>query len=322
MKAITHNRYGGPDVLKLEVVDMPVVSDGKVLVRVLAASLNPADWHFMSGTPYLIRLQAGLRTPKRSIQGIDFAGRVEAVGKDVTQFQSGDEVFGGSGGSFAEYICVSENSIVKKPANVTFEHAAAVPIAAMTALQGLRDKGRLQPGQKVLINGAAGGVGTFAVQIAKALGAEVTGVCSTRNVEMVRSLGSDHVIDYKLEDFAAGNSRYDLLIDNVGNRSLRTCRSVLSPKGIYVVVGGPKNGNWVGPITHLAKAIFAFMFVSQRAVPFIAKQTKADLLVLKELLELGKIRSVIDRRFDLKDTADAFRYLELGHTQGKIIITP
>ncbi len=322
MKAITYHRYGSADVLQLADVEKPVVEDGKVLVRVIAASLNPADLHFVNGTPYLVRLMSGLRKPKRIIPGIDFGGRVEAVGSGVTQFQPGDEVFGGSGGCFAEYVRVSAKSIVKKPANITFEQAAAVPIAAISALQGLRDKGRLQPEQSVLINGAAGGVGTFAVQIAKSLGAEVTGVCSTRNVELVRSLGADHVIDYTKQDFADGEKRFDVMLDMVGNHSLRLNRRVLKAKGTYVPVGGPLNGLWLGPIFDMIKLIVMFKFVSQRATPFIAKQTNADLVVLQGLLESGKVTPVIDRRYELKDTADALRYLEQGHAQGKVIIIP
>jgi len=321
MKAIVYDKYGSPDVLRLQEIDKPVANDDDVLVRVRAAGTNPLDWHFMRGTPYVMRMMSGLFTPKAKRLGVDLAGQVEAVGKNVTQFQSGDEVFGAGGGAFAEYVCVSEDSLVLKPGNLTFEQAAAVPIAAFTALQGLRDKGRIEPGQKVLINGASGGVGTFAVQIAKSFGAEVTGVCSTRNVEMVRSIGADQVIDYTHEDFTRCGRRCDLMLDNVGNRSLSECRRVLASNGTYVGVGGPNGGRWLGAVAHLLKLLVLSRFVSQKVVMFIAQTNKEDLLILKELLEAGKVTPAIDRIYKLSEVPEALGYLEEGHAQGKVVIT-
>ncbi|MEE9297843.1 MAG: NAD(P)-dependent alcohol dehydrogenase [Acidimicrobiia bacterium] len=321
MKAIVQYRYGAPDhVLELQDVDKPAVKDDEVLVRVHAASVNPADWHLMTGRPYLIRLQAGLLKPKRNIPGTDVAGLVEAVGRNVMQFQPGDEVFGGCSGAYAEYVCASEDRVVLKPANLTFEQAAAVPIAAITALQGLRDKGQIQPGHRVLINGASGGVGTFAVQIAKSFGAEVTGLCSTRNVDMVRSIGADRVIDYTQEDFTQKGQRYDLMLDAVGNRSLLDCRRVLNPKGVYVSVGA-KMGDWIGPLTHVFKVLLGSLVGSQKMVPMLAKTTKQDLVVLQELLEAGDVTPVIDRRYELSEVAEALRYQGEGHAKGKTVIT-
>ncbi len=322
MRAISRDTYGSPDVLELREADKPDVADDEVLVRVSAASVNPADWYTLTGTPYLARAQMGLMGPKQRILGTDFAGTVEAVGADVTQFRPGDEVFGGKNGAFAEYVCVRQDrAVVPKPANVTFEEAASVPVAALTALQGLRDKGRLQPGQKVLINGASGGVGTFAVQIAKALGAEVTGVCSTRNVDLVRSLGADHVVDYTHEDFTRSDRRYDLMLDIAGSRSWSECRRVLDPQAILVIVGAPKGNRLTGPLGHVAGLRLASVRSSQKVVFFVAKFNKADMVVLQELLEAGKVKPVIDRRYELSETADAFRYLEEGHARGKIVIT-
>jgi len=320
MKAIVHDRYGSPDVLELQEVEKPNVTDDGVLVRVRAASVNPADWYGMTGLPYVGRALMGPFKPKQRVLGVDFAGTVEAVGEGVTEFRPGDDVFGGRSGSFAEYVCV-RNAVVLKPANVTFEQAAAVPIAALTALQGLRDKGQLQPGQKVLINGASGGVGTFAVQIAKALGAEVTGVCSTRNVDLVRSIGADHVIDYTREDFTRNDRRYDLLLDVAGSRSWPECKRVLNPQATLVIVGAPKGNRLIGPLSHIVKVRLAALRSSQRVVFFIAKVNKADMEVLQELLEAGKVTPVIDRRYELSEVADAFRYLGEGHAQGKIVIT-
>ncbi len=254
MKAAVYHTYGPPDVVHIEDVEKPVPKDNEVLLKVHAASVNPADWHFMRGAPYFLRLAAGLRKPKITRLGIDVAGLVEAVGRNVVQFKPGDAVFGVCRGAFADYACTPESKLVMKPDNVTFEQAASVPLAALTALQGLRDRGHIQPGHKVLINGAAGGVGTFAVQIAKSFGAEVTGVCSTRNVDMVRSLGADHVIDYTQRDFAKNGQRYDLILDSVGNHSLLACSGLLNPKGIYVVNGGP-DGRWIGPLVHAFKAL-------------------------------------------------------------------
>jgi len=321
MKAIVHHEYGSPDVLELQEVAKPIVKDDDMLVRVHAASVNPLDWHFVRGTPYLVRMQAGLSRPKNHIPGVDVAGQVEEVGRNVTKFQPGDEVFGGSGGSFAEYVCVSEGRVVLKPANVTFEQAAAVPIAALTALQGLRDKGGIRQGHKVLINGASGGVGTFAVQIANSFGAEVTGVCSTRNVDMVRSIGADQVIDYAQESFTEGGRRYDLILDMVGNRSMSECRRTLNPEGTYVSVGAAQMGDWVGPLTAALKVLVGSLLGSQKMVPMLTKQTNEDLVVLQELLESGEMTPVIDRQYELSEVPQAIRYLEEGHAQGKVVIT-
>jgi NADPH:quinone reductase-like Zn-dependent oxidoreductase len=276
----------------------------------------------MTGLPYLARLQAGLLKPRRTTLGTDFAGTVEAVGDNVKQLQPGDKVFGAKAGAFAEYVCVSEDrAVVPKPANVSFEQAAAVPVAAITALQGLRDKGRLQPGQKVLINGSSGGVGTFAVQIAKALGGEVTAVCSTTKVELVRSLGADHVIDYTRDDFTLSRQRYDLMLDNVGSRSWSDCKRVLADKATLVVVGGPKGNRLLGPASHLIKVRLASIGASQRAVPFLATLNRDDLLVLSGLVETGKITPVIDRRFELSEISEALDYLGDRHARGKVVIT-
>ena len=322
MRAIVRSAYGSPDVLELKEIDKPGAKDEEVLVRVRAASVNPADWYSVTGTPYVARPQMGLRKPKSTRTGVDFAGTVEAVGANVTQFQPGDEVFGGRDGAFAEYVCVrEERAVVPKPTNVTFEQAAAVPVAALTALQGLRDKAQLQPGQKVLINGASGGVGTFAVQVAKALGAEVTGVCSTRNVDIVRSLGADHVVDYTKEDFTRSDQRYDVMFDVAGSRSWSECRRVLNPQATLVIVGAPKGNRLMGPLSHIVKVRLAAVRGSQKAVFFIAKFNKADMLALRDLLEAGKVTPVIDRSYELSEIADAFRYLGEGHAQGKIVIT-
>ena len=326
MKAVRYHRYGGPDVLELQEVAMPAAGDGELLVRVRAASVNPLDWHFMRGAPYLVRMMAGLSRPKPSASrlGADMAGSVEAVGQNVTGFQPGDEVFGGleERGTLAEYISVRADAVVlQKPAGLTFEQAAAVPVAAFTALQALRDKGRVQPGQKVLVNGASGGVGTFAVQIAKALGAEVTGVCSTANVGMVASIGADHVVDYTREDFTRAERRYDLLIDIAGNRSLAETRRVLVPKGVLVVVGGPNKGRWIGPFGRTIRMLLQSPAVSQRMVSFLAHQNRDDLAVLRELLDAGKVTPVIDRAYRLNQVAEAVRYLETGHARGKVVIT-
>ena len=320
MKAILYTQYGPPDVLQLQEIAKPVVSDDDILVKVCAASANARDWHFMRGEPYIMRLFIGLLRPKVKVLGADVAGEVEAVGKNVTQFHPGDPVFGAGNGNFAEYICVSEDSLVHKPANLTFEQAATAHVAAIAALQGLRDYGQLQPGQKVLINGASGGVGTFAVQIAKAFGAEVTGVCSTRNVERLRSLGADWVIDYTQADFTQGQHHYDLIFDLVGNHSLSECKRVMAAQGIYLVVGGPTGGRWLGPIAHEIEAHVGSLFIGQKVVSFTATRNKADLLVLKELLEAGKVTPVIDRHYQLSEVPEAIRYLEAGHAQGKVVI--
>lgn len=322
MRAIVRNRYGSPDVLELHETDKPDLTDDGVLVRVRAASINPADWYGLTGTPYVARAEMGLLKPKQQVVGVDFAGTAEAVGRDVTQFRPGDEVFGGRSGAFAEYVCVREDrAVAPKPANLTFEEAAAAPVAALTALQGLRDKGQIQPGHKVLINGASGGVGTFAVQIAKAFGAEVTGVCSTRNVDLVRSIGAQHVIDYTREDFTRSDRRYDLMFDVAGNRSWSECKRVLNSQATLVIVGAPKGNRLLGPLSHIVKVRLAAVRSSQKCVFFVAKLNRDDMLVLHELLEDGKVTPVIDRRYELSDIADAFRYLGEGHAQGKLVIT-
>jgi NADPH:quinone reductase-like Zn-dependent oxidoreductase len=322
MKAVVHDEYGPPDVLELKEIEKPAVTEDSVLVRVQAASVNPFDLHMLTGTPYLVRLQAGLRRPKRQLLGVDFAGTVEAVGANVTQFQPGDEVFGGRSGAFAEYVCVREDrAVVPMPANVSFEQAAAVPIAGLTALQGLRDKGQLQAGQKVLINGASGGVGTFAVQIAKSLGAEVTAVCSTRNVDRARSLGADHVIDYTREDFTRTGRRYDLILDIAGGRSWSECTRVLDPDATLVAVGGPKKNRLVGPLSDVLKMRLASLGGSRRLVSFLSDINKEDLLVLNELFEAGTVTPVVERTYALSEAREAFRYLGEGHAQGKIVIT-
>jgi NADPH:quinone reductase-like Zn-dependent oxidoreductase len=322
MKAAAYTRYGPPDVVQITDVEKPVPKDDEVLIKVRAASVNPLDWHFMRGTPYFLRILAGLLKPKDTRLGVDVAGRVEAVGRNVTQFKPGDEVFGSCRGAFAEYACTSESALVMKPDNVTFEQAACVPIAALTALQGLRDKGQIHRKQKVLINGAAGGVGTFAVQIAKSFGAEVTGVCSTRNVDMVRSIGADRVIDYSQEDFTKGGRRYDVFFDCFANHSLSACRRVLNSKGIYIPVGGP-SGPWM--IGSLARWITAFVwsrFVSQKlVVTFLARLNQKDLAVVYELMKAGKVTPVIDKRYTLSEVPEAIRYLEEGHARGKVVIT-
>jgi NADPH:quinone reductase-like Zn-dependent oxidoreductase len=321
VKAIVQDRYGSPDVLELRDIDVPEVKDHDVLIRVRAASVNAADWHFMRGLPYVARLSLGLIKPKTRVRGRDAAGYIEAVGKSVTRFRPGDEVYAEvDTGSFAEFTCVPEDVVGLKPANLTFEEAAAVPLAANTALQGLRDRGRVQAGQKVLIYGASGGVGTFAVQIAKAFGADVTGVCRTKKMDMVRLIGADHVIDYTQEDFTQKGQRYDLFFDLVGNRSLSDCRRVLSPEGTLVLSGG-EGGRWIGAVGHLIGSLARGVFMKQKVQPFLAKKSGEDLAVLKELIEAGKIRPVIDRAYPLSEVPGAIRYLEDGRAQGKVVIT-
>ena len=322
MKAIVYHEYGSPDVLELEEIDRPVVKDDEVLVRVRASSANPADWHFMRGVPYVMRPQSGLRKPKNAFLGRDIAGEVEAVGKDVTGFRPGDGVFANVGsGGFAEYASVPEDFLVQKPVNLTFEQAAAVPLAALTALQGLRDAAHLQPEQKVLIIGASGGVGTFAVQIAKSLGADVTGVCSTRNVELVRSLGADHVIDYTQGDFTQSGQKYDLIFQLAGTSSPSDLRRSLTSEGTLVLSSGDSDGRWIGPVDRLVKAVVLSPFVSQKLGSFLAKENKEDLQFLKELIEAGDVTPVIDRTYVLSETPEAIRYLEEGHARGKVVIT-
>ena len=325
MKAIVNHEYGSPDdVLELTEIGKPVVKDDEVLVRVHAASVNPADWHLMRGKPYIARLQLGLRKPKDTVLGCDVAGQVEAVGKNVTIFQPGDEVFGSpfahGCGALAEYVRISDDLLTLKPANLSFDHAAAVPLAALTALQALRDHGRIEPGHKVLIIGASGGVGTFAVQIAKSFGAEVTGVCRTRNVDMVRSIGADHVIDYTQEDFTESGQRYDLIFQLAGTRSPSDCRRALTSKGTLVLVSGESEGRWIGPVGRVIRALLLSPFVSQKLVNFTVKPNKEDLQFLKELIEAGKVTPVIDRTYSLTEVPEAIRYLEEGHTQGKVVI--
>jgi NADPH:quinone reductase-like Zn-dependent oxidoreductase len=300
---------------------MPVPKDDEVLIGIRAASVNPIDWHYMRGTPYALRLQAGLRRPNSTRLGIDVAGRLEAVGRDVTQLRPGDEVFGACRGAFAEYACASQRTVVPKPANITFEQAAAAPVAASSALQGLRDKGQIRRGQRVLINGAAGGVGTFAVQIARAFGADVTGVCSTRNLDMVRSIGAHRVVDYTEEDFTGGGQRYDLILDSVGNHPLSECRRALAAGGTLVLVGAPNKGRLLGPLARMLKAVALSWFVSQKLLPFLARLNKDDLMAIRELLETGKVAPVIDRSYPLSGVPEAIRYLEEGHARGKVVIT-
>src|SRR5271169_978854 len=321
MKAAVYKRYGPPDVVQITDVEKPVPKDNEVLIKVRAVSLNPLDWHFMRGTPYAVRVIAGLRKPKFPGLGVDVAGQVDALGGRVSQFKLGDEVFGSCKGAFAEYVCASESALVMKPGNVTFEQAASVPVAAYTALQGLRDKGHIQAGQKVLVNGAAGGVGTFAVQIAKSFGAEVTGVSSTRNLDMVRSIGADRVIDYTQEDFTKSAQRYDLFFDCVGNHSLLASRSVLNPKGIYVGAGGTTDNWMIRPLLGAISSLVLSLFGSQKLLMVLAKPSKQDLNFMREHMESGKITPVIDRLYNLNEVPEAIRYLEIGHARGKIIIT-
>lgn len=324
MKAIVYCDYGVAN-LKFQDIEKPTPAGDQLLVRVRAASVNPYDWHFIEGTPYLMRAMGlGLRKPNDIRLGVDFAGTVEAVGKNVTKFKPGDDVFGGRGGAFAEYVCPrADRAVALKPANITFEQAASVNIAGITALQALRDKGKVQPGQKILINGASGGVGTFAVQIAKSYGADVTGVCSTRNVDLVRSLGADQVIDYTKEDFIKSDRRYDVILDNVANHSLLECRRVLKPKGIYVLIGGggPSEQGLIGPLAKPIKAMLLSPFVSQKMGMMMADANQKDLAILADLMQSGKVKPVIDRTYKLSEVPEAIRYLEQGHARGKVVIT-
>ncbi|MBK9053910.1 MAG: NAD(P)-dependent alcohol dehydrogenase [Chloroflexi bacterium] len=312
MKAITYTQYGSPDVVQLSETTKPVPQDNEILLRVCAAAVNPHDFHSMRGKPYILRAQMGWRQPKNTRLGLDVAGQVEAVGKNVTEFQPGDELYGVRSGSFAEYICTTGKAFAPKPTNLTFEQAAAVPVAALTALHGLRDKGQLKTGQKVLINGASGGVGTFAVQIAKVLGAEVTAVCSTRNLAMVRALGADQVIDYTKENFTQRRERYDLFFDTVGNHSLSACRRVIKPTGAYVTIAGSPR--------RLLQLLVWSRFARQRLVFYMAPTRKEDLVFLKELIEADKITPVIDRCYSLAEVPEAIGYLGEGHAQGKVVI--
>jgi len=320
MKAVVYRCYGSSDVLNLEDVEKPIPADDEVLVKVAAAAVNPLDWHYMRGEPYLMRMMSGLGAPDDTSLGVDFAGTVKVVGNNVKLFKPGDEVFGRKTGAFAEYVVVRESrALAMKPANMTFEQAASVPIAAVTALQALRDKGNVKPGQKVLINGASGGVGTFAVQIAKAFGAEVTGVCSTRNVEMVRSIGADHVFDYTKEDYTESGQQYDLIVDMVGNHSLLANKRVLTPDGKFVIIGGAK-GNWLGPLLGPIKAAILSPFVDQEFGMMIASMHRDDLAFLGELMQAGEVTPVIDRNYRLSEVPEAIQYSEEGHARGKIII--
>ena len=323
MKAIVQDRYGSPDTLALREVATPVAADNEVLVRVHAAAVNAYDWHLMRGDPYLARLVLGFGGPKIKIRGRDFAGRVEAVGRDVKRFRPGDEVFGEVDGAFAEYVSVPDDVVEPKPANMTFAQAAALPLAGNTALMGLRDVGRVQPGQQVLVNGASGGVGTFAVQIAKSFGADVTGVCSTRNVDLVRSIGADHVVDYTREDFTGNGRRYDVVFDLVGNRSLTGFRRALTPAGALVLSGGGvfDGGSLLGPVGLIIRARLLSPFVRHRVLTLTARQSRENLATLRELAESGKVTPVIDRTYPLSEAPEAIRYLETEHARAKVVLT-
>jgi NADPH:quinone reductase-like Zn-dependent oxidoreductase len=325
MKAAIYTSYGSPDVVRITDVEKPIPRDNEVLIKVRAASVNPLDWRLMKGKPRVLRIMPRLLKMPVGRPGVDVAGEVEAVGRNVTQFKPGDKVFGACPAAIAEYARTRESGIVMKPDNVTFEQAASVNVAGLTALQGLRDKGKIQPGSKVLINGAAGGVGTFAVQIAKSFGADVTGVCSTRNVDMVRSIGADEVIDYTQQDFTTSeitsNQRYDVILDCVGNHSFSACRRVLSPEGRFVGIGAPHDASLSAVLAEMIKDVLLSVFISQKAVPFIAKASQADLTLLGELIVTGKLKPVIDKSYSLSEAADAIRHVEEGHARGKVIIT-
>jgi NADPH:quinone reductase-like Zn-dependent oxidoreductase len=327
MKAVVQDQYGAPDVLELREVEKPVPADNEVLVRVHAAAVNARDWHVMRGDPYVVRLMDpsvfGFGGPKIKIRGTDFAGRVEAVGRGVNRLRPGDEVFGEVNGAFAEYVCAPDDVVETKPANLSFEQAAAVPLAGNTALMGMRDVGRVQPGQQVLINGASGGVGTFAIQIAKSLGADVTAVCSARNVDLVRSLGADHVIDYTKEDFTGNGRRYDLVFDLVGNRSLTACRRALTPAGTLVLSGGgvSTGGTFLGPVSLTLRGQLLSRFVRQRLLVLMATPNKENLAALRDLMESGKVTPVVDRTYALSEVPDAIRYHEVEHARAKVVNT-
>jgi NADPH:quinone reductase-like Zn-dependent oxidoreductase len=322
MQAIVLSQYGSPDVLKLEEVARPTPARDELLIKVHAASINPLDWHRMRGTPYVVRVRIGMGRPKLPRLGADFAGTVEAIGADVKLFKVRDEIFGTADGTLAEYVTSTEVGLAMKPTNMTFQQAASVPVAGLTALQGLRDMGHIRPGWKVLINGASGGVGTFAVQIAKSFGAEVTGVCSTSNLQMVRSIGADHVIDYTAQDYTKGVQRYDLIFDTVGSHSLLDERQVLTAHGTIVIVGAPSNDPWIGGLARFLKAYFVSPFVSQRIVGFVADVNKTeDLDTLRDLMRTGKVTPVIDRQYSLSEAPAAIRYLEMGHARGKLVFS-
>ena len=321
MKAVVHYCYGSPDVLEVVDVDIPVAGPREILVKVEAASVNPLDWHFMRGSPYIMRLLSGFGAPGDPRFGRDFAGTVQAIGEEVTEFEVGERVYGGANGAFAQYLTRGATGAVAKiPDNVSSVQAASVPVAGITALQALRDKGELQPGQKVLINGASGGVGTFAVQIAKSMGAEVTGVCSTGNVEMVKSIGADHVFDYKLENYTESGQQYDLIIDNVGNHSLSANRRALKPEGKLVIIGGAK-GDWIGPLAGPIKAMALQPFVGQKLISFTAQMNAEDLTTLAGMMSDGQMNAVIERSYSLNETAAAIRKSEEGHVRGKLVLT-
>ena len=320
MSAFARDRYGMPEVLDFRIMPTPTVADNQVLLRVHASSVNPYDLHMLTGTPYVARLQGGIRSPKNSQLGSDVAGTIVAMGADVTGFEIDDEVFGACPAAYAEYALARFDRVVHKPANASFAEAASTPLAATTALQGLRDKGHIAPGHHVLINGASGGIGTQAVQIAKSMGATVTGVCSTRNVDMVRGLGADHVIDYTEVDYARNGQKYDIILDTVGNRSMRDNRRALVADGRYVMIGVPKKGNWIGPLLYPLKALALSLFSSQTMGPMLATYTDGDLAILRELLESSELKPVIDQRFPLSDTPDALRRQAAGHAQGKTVI--
>ena len=324
MRAVVYCAYGPPDVLRVENLEKPVPKDDQLLVKVRAASINPLDWHVIRGTPYFMRMMAGLRKPKDIQVGVDFAGTVEAVGSKVTRFRPGDAVFGGRDGAFAEYLTVGEDkAVAAKPTNITFQQAAGIPVAGITALQALRDRAHAGPGQRILINGASGGVGTFAVQIAKARGAHVTGVCSTRNVDMVRALGADEVIDYKKDDFTKGDRKFDVIVDNVGNRSLAECRRALVPDGKYILIGGggPQDQGVIGPMWKVAGAALKDKFVSQDMRFFLANMNGKDLAALAQLIQSGQVTPVVDRQYSLEMVKEAVGYVEQGHARGKVVLT-
>jgi NADPH:quinone reductase-like Zn-dependent oxidoreductase len=325
VKAIVRDTYGSADVLELTDIDKPEPGDDEVLLRVHAASVNPADWHILRGVPYIARMQFGLGKPKDRVLGCDVAGHIEAVGNNVTMLQPGEEVFGSPFmhglGAFAEWVCISEDLLAPKPANLSFEQAAAVPLAALTALQALRDQGRIEPGYKVLIIGASGGVGTFAVQIAKSFDAEVSGVCSTRNLEMVRALGAEHVIDYTQEDFTHSGQKYDLIFQLAGTLSPSECRSALTSNGTLLISSGESEGSWIGPLDRVIKALVLSPFVSQKMASFTVKPNREDLQLLKRFIEDGTITPVIDRTYPLAEVPEAIGYLEEGHAQGKVVIS-
>jgi len=321
MRAAIRTQYGQPEVLKIADIVCPEYEEDEVLVEVRSAAVNPYDWHGMTGTPYITRMGSGWSKPKDTGLGVDVSGVVAAVGAQVSEFAVGDEVFGCADGAYAEYVAAKADSLARKPANTPFDEAAAVPVAALAALQGLRDHGKLQSGQRVLVNGASGGVGTFAVQLAKHLGATVTGICSASNARMVLSLGADHVVDYTTEDFTEDASAYDVIFDNMGNRTMSEIKRCLSPSGCYVVVGGPK-GIILGPLVHMIKAMVSFMFGSQRAAAFMTQRKRADLEFLADLLSAGALRSVVETKYPLEQVGMAMTHLATGRAKGKLVLQP